>query len=61
MVNVTTEVKGNILVISVDLSKENGLSGSGKNMIIGSTQGNQTVKGPNGDVKLGVNVYKAAK
>lgn len=57
MQNVTTSVKGNILTIKVDLSKEFGLSASGKTVSIGSTKGNKTIEGTNG-VVLGLNVYK---
>lgn len=58
MLNMDMKVNGNKLVITVDLSKEHGLSGSGKNTIIASTQGNQTVPGT--DAKIGLNIYKKA-
>ncbi len=48
----------NILTIKIDLSKEFGLSSSGKSIIIASTDGNQSVPAPRADVKIGVNVYK---
>jgi hypothetical protein len=50
--------KDGVLVIKVDLSKEFGLSGSGKSVIIGSTGGNVSVPGYDGSVKVGLNVYR---
>jgi len=56
MRNVKTEVtKDNKLVITVDLNEAGTVSASGKSLVIGSTEGNVTV----GDVKVGLNVYKA--
>lgn len=46
-----------ILTITVDLSKELGLSSSGKSVIIASTEGNQAIEGKE-EVKIGLNVYK---
>ena len=60
MKNVKMEVKGNILTITVDLSKEFGTSASKKNIIIGTTGGNVATGHVNGS-KVGVNVYKAAE
>lgn len=57
MKNVEMKVEGNILTITVDLSKEFGLSSSGKSMIIASTEGNQPVEGKE-EVKIGLNIYK---
>lgn len=59
MKNVNIEVKGDKLILTVNLKEEHGLSGSGKNTIIGTTGGNVTV--PNTNVKFGLNVYKSAK
>jgi hypothetical protein len=59
MKNVAMEVKGSHLVITVDLGKEFGPSSSGKNVIIASTEGNQSVPGKeDSGVKIGLNVYK---
>ena len=58
MKNVEIKVAGTILTIKVDLSKEQGLSSSQKNIIVGTTSGNATVDGPDGPVKVGVNVYR---
>lgn len=55
MQNVKTTIKGNKLIIEVDMSKEFGLSASGKTVSIASTKGNKDVH--NG-VILGLNVYK---
>lgn len=57
MLNVEIKVDGNILTATVDLSKEQGRSKSGKTIVIGSTQGNATVPG-HSDTRIGVNVYK---
>ncbi|MFZ1730333.1 MAG: hypothetical protein WAV84_09450 [Bacteroidota bacterium] len=57
MKNVVMTVEGNTLTIKVDLSKEFGLSSSGKSMIIASTEGNQSVEGRE-EVKIGLNIYK---
>ncbi len=60
MKNVEMKVDGNILTISVDLSRDFGLSSSGKTIIIASTEGNVSVPGAE-DRKVGLNVYKAKK
>ncbi len=57
MKNIEMAVDGDILTIKVDLSKEFGLSSSGKTIIIASTEGNQSVPGNEG-IKIGLNVYK---
>ncbi|HMB32644.1 MAG TPA: hypothetical protein VKV41_01360 [Methylomirabilota bacterium] len=56
MKNVEMSILGNILTITVDLSKEFGPSSSGKTIIIASTEGNVAV--PNRDEKVGLNVYR---
>lgn len=56
MKNVEMTVNGNLLTITVDLSKEFGPSSSGKTIIIASTEGNVTV--PGREEKVGLNVYK---
>ena len=59
MKNVDMKVEGDKLIITVDLAKEFGPSSSGKNIIIASSEGNQTVPGKEDDgVKIGINVYK---
>ena len=59
MTNVTMDVKGTILTITVDLSKRNGLSSTGKSQVIATTKGNADIPGHPG-VKLGLNVYTKA-
>lgn len=56
MDNVKWEVKDDKLIIEVDLSKEFGLSKSGKTVTIASTKGNQKIEGT--DAVIGLNVYK---
>jgi hypothetical protein len=56
MKNVEMTVKGNMLTIAVDLSKEFGPSASGKTIIIASTEGNVTI--PGREEKIGLNVYR---
>ena len=58
--NIRMEVQNNVLVITVDLSKSYGLSGSGKSVIIASTGGNIAVPGRE-EVKIGLNVYRPQK
>jgi len=53
--NVKYSIEGKICTIIVDLSKEYGLSRSGKTIRIASTEGNVRI---NEDVSLGLNVYK---
>lgn len=55
--NIEARVQGEKLVITIDLTKNFGLSGSGKSLIIASTEGNISVPGLE-DVKIGVNVYR---
>ena len=59
MKNIKMTTKDNILTIEVDLSKNYGLSVSGKSEIIASTEGNQAI--PESDAKIGVNIYKPIK
>ena len=55
--NIETRVQGDKLVITVDLSKNYGLSSSGKSLIIATSEGNVPVPGRE-DIKIGVNVYR---
>jgi hypothetical protein len=57
MQNVEFKVEGNILTVTVDLSKDFGASASGKTISIASTKGNVSIPGHEG-VKIGLNVYK---
>ena len=57
MKNCEMKVAGNILTITVDISKDYGKSSSGKSTVIASTEGNISVPEKN-DIKIGLNVYK---
>ncbi len=57
MKNVEMELKGNTLTITVDLSKEFGLSSSGKSLIIASTEGNVSIPEKE-EIKIGLNIYR---
>ena len=62
MKNVKLDVKGDELVITIDLKKDFGPSSSGKNIIIASTEGNQSIPEKEEEgVKIGLNVYKKKK
>jgi hypothetical protein len=54
--NVQMTVAGNVLTITVDLTKEFGPSSSGKTIIIASTEGNVSI--PEREEKVGLNVYR---
>jgi len=56
MKNGEMSVVGDILTITVDLTKEFGPSSSGKTIIIASTEGNVTI--PDREEKVGLNVYR---
>ncbi len=56
MKNVEMTITGNVLTITVDLTKEFGPSASGKTIIVASTEGNVTV--PDREEKIGLNVYR---
>jgi hypothetical protein len=53
------KLSGNMLTITVDISKEFGLSSSGKSVIIATTEGNVSVP-QREDIKIGLNIYKKA-
>lgn len=55
--NVQLSVKGKLLVITVDLSKDGEPSKTGKSTVIASTRGNVPVPGQEG-LRLGLNVYR---
>jgi len=57
MKNCEMKLDGNILTITVDISKEFGKSSSGKSIIIASTEGNVSIP-DNEDIKIGLNVYR---
>lgn len=51
------KLNGNILTIKVDITKEFGMSSSGKSLIIASTEGNVSIP-ERDEIKIGLNVYK---
>lgn len=55
--NIQYHIEGNILTVTVDLSKEFGPSSSGKTIIISSSEGNQSLAGKP-EIKLGLNLYR---
>lgn len=57
MKNVDMKLEGNILTIKVDISKEFGMSSSGKSLIIASTEGNVSIP-ERDEIKIGLNVYR---
>jgi len=60
MKNCEMKLNGNILTITVDISKEYGRSSSGKSLIISSTEGNVSIPDKE-EVKIGLNIYKKPK
>jgi len=58
MKNITQKVTGDVLTITVDLSKKFGTSKSGKSIVIASTEGNISVEG-HPEIKAGINIYKS--
>lgn len=56
MKNVELTIKGDILTITVDLTKDFGPSSSGKTIIVASTEGNYPL--PGRDEVVGLNVYR---
>lgn len=57
MKNVQLEVRGQQLIITVDLTQNQGPSASGKTEIIATTAGNVAVPGRE-ELKIGLNIYK---
>ncbi len=55
--NIEITLKDGKAIITIDLGKDFGLSGSGKSRIIASSEGNAEIPGAPG-VKLGLNIYK---
>lgn len=59
MKNVSFQVEGNQLVLTVDLDQELGASSTGKSILIATTGGDVLVSVPGyDDIKVGVNVYR---
>ena len=57
MQNVECKINGDVLTITVDLSKTQGRSKSGKTEIIATTSGNKPLEHSSGAI-LGLNIYK---
>lgn len=57
--NISATLEGNTLTLVIDISKDYGLSSSGKSRIIASSEGNQAAPG-DGEIKIGVNIYRRA-
>ena len=55
MKNVTLEVNGSTLVITIDLSKKYGASSTGKSVIVASSEG--IIPIPGSEASLGINVF----
>jgi len=55
--NCEMKLNGDILTITVDISKEFGKSASGKNIIISSTEGNVSIPEKE-NIKMGLNIYR---
>jgi len=58
MKNIKLDIAENKLTIEVDLTKNFGLSKSGKTTIIASSEGNQPISNGDEVVYLGLNIYK---
>ena len=57
MKNMEMILEGDILTITIDLSKDFGPSSSGKSIIIASSEGNQSIPEKE-EIKIGLNIYK---
>ena len=56
--NVVVRIEGTKLIAEIDLTKSVGMSGSGKNLNIGTTSGNRVIDvGGGKTVVIGVNCY----
>jgi len=58
MKNVNMNIDGDILTITVDLTKDFGLSKSGKSNAVASSSGNKRIPGT--EAFIGLNIYKKA-
>ena len=56
MENIEFEIKDNLLILKIDISKELGKSSTGKSIIVASSHGNHRIKGT--DLVLGAFAYK---
>ena len=54
--DISYEIEGNVLTLTINLSGPGKRSASGKNLVLASTRGN--VRIPEVDVMLGLNIYR---
>ncbi len=54
--NIKVDIEGDQLILTIDLSKRFGTSGSGKSKIIATSKGNKDIG--KGQIKLGLNLYE---
>ncbi len=57
--NIDVQVEGDIVKLTIDITKDFGLSSTGKSVIIASSRGNQPIEGTY--ILFGLNVYKKRK
>lgn len=57
MLNIKQTIKGNKLILEIDLKERHGMTKSKKSNMIASTQGNAQVEGKEG-ITFGLNVYE---
>jgi hypothetical protein len=57
MKNIEMKLSGTQLVITVDITKDFGMSKSGKSITIASTEGNISIP-EHEDIKIGLNIYR---
>jgi len=54
--NIQGRIEGNTLILTIDLTQNFGLPGSGKSTIVATSRGNVAI--PGAGVKMGLNIYK---
>ena len=54
--DISYEIEGNVLTLTINLSGPGKRSASGKSLVLASTRGN--VRIPEADVMLGLNIYR---
>lgn len=57
MRNCEMKIENDVLIIKVDLKQKGEVSGSGKSIVIGSTEGNVSCP-DDPELKIGLNVYR---
>ena len=56
MTNIESNIEGDILTLTIDLSKTHGPSASGKTTIVATSHGNKLLEGTG--VTIGINAYR---